>query len=393
VRALAAAGLMLAPWVACSSKSSNAPKCDPAQCGPGNDCIDDGSGSGPSCHLVCTEQSCPVGYYCNDGRPKSWCVENTLQFTPADGGVGDWGSPCSPTKGEGHNPACDLNNAFGCYGISPTDANAFCTQFGCLGDSDCPGGWWCATVNDAPNVTTTNVTFGKTRAVCLPRAYCAPCQLDHDCAPTADGLAQYCIADNQGNGYCTPRCSTSANCNGDAACNPHWRVCLPGNAAQPCARDEDCPLSAQDFAQHCDFGAIAADAGSGPTMGVCAPECGSDADCAGQDQHCQNSNTAYCTPRAGVCKGDGTLCSPCRSDADCTGGGFCLLEEYSGERFCSQAAKGTCSASGACPSKTGAPGSQVACTTMASSFAPVNQCVGLVQLGGMPIPGCWTASR
>jgi hypothetical protein len=171
-------------------------------------------------------------------------------------------------------------------------------------------------------------------------------------------------------------------------------VCLPGNAAQPCTRDEDCPLSAQSFAQHCDFGATAADGGTGggATAGVCAPECGGDSDC-DADQHCGNSSSTYCTPRAGACLGDGTLCSPCRSDADCTSGGYCLFEEYSGEHFCSQAAKGSCSAAGGCPSKTGAGSSKVACTTMASDFAPVNQCVGLVSLGGSSIPGCWTVSR
>jgi hypothetical protein len=129
-------------------------------------------------------------------------------------------------------------------------------------------------------------------------------------------------------------------------------------------------------------------------MGLCAPECGSDGDCdATKGQQCQNSNSSYCSPKAGVCKGDGTLCSPCRSDADCVNGGYCVEAPYSGERFCTQRAHGTCPGPGACPGSTGAPGSSVACTTQASNFAPANQCVGLVLLGGSPIPGCWTAGR
>src|SRR5205085_1465683 len=111
----------------------------------------------------------------------------------------------------------------------------------CLGDSDCPSGWWCASVNQAPNVTTTNTSYGRPpRPVCLPRWYCAPCQLDHDCSQTADGRDQYCMNDSQGNGYCTPRCATNGNCAGDASCVPHYNVCLGGTsgAQQACARDE-----------------------------------------------------------------------------------------------------------------------------------------------------------
>jgi hypothetical protein len=33
------------------------------------------------------------------------------------------------------------------------DTNAFCTFIGCRADSDCPGGWWCARVDDAPNAS------------------------------------------------------------------------------------------------------------------------------------------------------------------------------------------------------------------------------------------------
>jgi hypothetical protein len=29
----------------------------------------------------------------------------------------------------------------------------------------------------------------------------------------------------------------------------------------------------------------------------------------------------------------------------------------------------------------------------ASTFAPIDQCVGLVTLGGTQIPGCWTVSH
>jgi hypothetical protein len=301
-----------------------------------------------------------------------------------------------------------LADGFACYGISPSDANAFCTQFGCLGDSDCVGGWWCATVDDAPNVTTLKASWGKTRQVCLPRGYCAPCQLDHDCALTPDGQPQYCVADSQGNGYCTPRCTATSSCAADAACVPRWRVCrsIPA-AGMPCTRDEDCPPSAQDFAQHCDFGPTGAgvDAGLAAT-GVCASECGSDSDCdASQNQHCLNSTTSFCSPRAGVCKGNGKLCSPCRSDADCAasgggGGGFCILADYSTERFCTVPGSPAPNMMCSCPAgtTTGAPGATVGCSLppqpggppIPPSAPPPYQCVGLQILGGSPILGCWS---
>jgi hypothetical protein len=347
---------------------------------------------------VCTQQDCPFGYYCNDGQPKSWCVQNTLAFPSVP--MGQWGWPCTPPKWL-DNPACDLGNGFGCYGISPSDASAFCTQFFCVADSDCAGGWWCATVNVGPNVTTLNASYGKApQKVCLPRTYCAPCQLDHDCAPTADGQPQYCIADSQGNGFCTSRCAATTGCATDAQCVARWKLCISSTAGgTSCTRDEDCPPSAQDVAQHCDFGVQAADAGLTPS-GVCAPECGSDADCnAAQGQHCQNSNTAFCQPRAGLCKGDGKLCSPCRSDADCATGGFCVPADYSTERFCTTPGMPAANMMCSCPvHTTGSPLSSVGCTLpqppgnppLPPTFPPPYQCVGLENLGGSPVLGCWS---
>jgi hypothetical protein len=385
-RALAVLALVLA-WAACSSKAATGSKCDPSQCAAHNQCIDDGSGAGPSCHLVCTQQTdCPFGYYCNDGLPTSWCVANTLVFP---GGPKQWGTHCNPPQ-EGGNPACDSPNGFSCYGTSVGDANGFCTQFGCLADSDCAGGYWCATVNSAPNITTNTPAFGHPppRQVCLPRRYCDPCQLDHDCPPTLDGQPQYCTPDSQGNLYCAPHCETNGNCHPDAKCAPHWKLCIGASNTQACARDEDCPPSAQDVAQHCDFTQTAD--GGVATSGVCAPECGSNADCDASTQ-CMNSHTNFCTPRAGVCKGDGSLCSPCRSDNDCKTGGLCLQAESSPELFCSV----PCGAGPTCPSAMGEPGLAIGCTGAPTLPVepPANQCIGEVMAGGTPFLGCWSVHQ
>jgi hypothetical protein len=387
-------GLLGASASACSSSSAPAsPKCDPTKCAPGNDCIDDGSGSGASCHETCTGQTCPFGWYCNDGQPKSWCVQSTLDVGPSI--AGQWGTPCLPGDGEGGNKACDSNDGFSCYGVTPTDANAMCTVFGCVADSDCPGGWWCETVNTAPSVKTATRSFGKTRTVCLPRQYCATCQMDHDCPAAADGTQQHCILDANSNGFCSPQCASNANCALDARCKTQFNVCAPA-AGATCKSDDDCPPANNTY-QHCN-------------AGTCTPECGSAADC-NANQQCQPLGA--CVPRAGVCLGDGSFCAPCRADTDCKNGGFCLAAAYSTEHFCSQAmSSGTCPPdttgsgatlnappAGSCPTRAGnANYKAIACTIDPTSLAPANQCLGLVVFGtatGSPadVPGCWTVNR
>lgn len=388
----------------CSSGSgpSGAPACDSSKCATGNQCIDDGSGSGPTCHKVCTQQSqCPFGWYCNDGQlagqPASWCVQSTTALTPT---TGQWGTPCPPTGGETGNSACDTADSFACYGQSPTDANAFCTIFGCQQDSDCPGGWWCETVDKQPSVKSATRSFGPVRTVCTPRQYCSTCQMDHDCPAAADGTQQHCVQDTQGNGFCTPQCGSAANCALDAKCVTQWSVCTPAQGAT-CQSDDDCPPADGTF-QHCDAGA-------------CTPECASSSDCTGNGQKC--ATLATCQPRAGVCVGTGDFCSPCHADSDCTpGGGYCVYADYSTERYCSvPMSSGTCPKStqagveineppaGTCPKAPAGSSASVAgrgavgCTIV-KSVAPANECVALTSIsdgngGEAAIVGCWTINR
>jgi hypothetical protein len=338
-----------------------------------------------------------------------------------------------PGGGESNNPACDVADGFSCYGISPADANAFCTIFGCTKDSDCPGGWWCEVVNVAPNVTTTMRSFGPTRAVCVPRLYCATCTEDHDCSLAADGTEQHCAADANGNGFCATECTSSVSCPLDATCVAAFDVC----SATPCKANSDCPTFGgtpeQCFtgscklactsdascpllngapthcgpAGSCEAQACASDDDCPPTngtfqhcmAGACTPECGGPADCRA-DQTC--GVLSVCHPRAGVCLGDGGFCSPCRSDADCQDG-YCLNAPDSTERFCSQKAQGSCSIeaapTGTCPERpNGAKYLGVACTTESDGFAPADQCIGYVSLGTSTLeqeetPGCYTINH
>jgi hypothetical protein len=300
---------------------------------------------------------------------------------------GQWGASCPPSGGEGKNPACDVADGFACFGASPTDATAFCTLFGCEFDSDCPGTWWCSRVNQGPNVTSTKTTYGVTRSVCLPREACAPCHLDHDCPAAADGTPQHCVADAKGNLACAASCANDGNCALDATCKNWQSVCSPTQGAT-CQSDDDCP-AAGGVAQHCD-------------AGKCAPECASDIDCVGLTDggapaKCQWARV--CTPRAGTCLGDGTFCSPCRSDADCKNG-YCLNGlPYSTERFCS--VKSTvipCDTTD--PNPTGCPAHAASDNWVVNACVtePENQCEGFVVLGTATaqesaLPGCWTVNR
>jgi hypothetical protein len=296
--------------------------------------------------------------------------------------AGQFGTSCLPTDGEQNNPACDSTDGFACYGTSPTDASSFCTKFDCAADAECPAGWWCATVNKGPNVTSTKTTYGPTRPVCLPRAYCSPCSTDRDCPLTPDGVQQHCARDANGSGYCSVGCAGAANCPFDAVCQNWQSLCTPSGGSA-CVTDDDCSPSAQGIAQHCD-------------ARQCTPECGSDSDCP-SGATCQWHQ--LCAPRAGTCLGNGGFCSPCRSDADCKNG-YCLSgAPYSTERFCSVVSTVTpCDSTTldppGCPPHTASDHwAGIACTT-----DPPNQCEGLVVMGaatgaGGALPGCWTANR
>jgi hypothetical protein len=438
-RSASLAAIALVWALGCSSSSPPA-SCTTSGCPAGDACVDDGAG--PACREACSQQGqCPLGFFCNDGQPQSWCVQSTLQLVR---GEGQWGTPCSAAAGFDGNPACDTNDNFLCYGVAPTDATTFCTYYDCLYDSDCPGGWWCATIDDAPNVATASRTFGATRPVCLPRQYCAPCKMDHDCSPAEDGSQEHCVGATDATGatgaFCAPQCATSDDCPLDATCVIQWGVCadrrcasdgdcqtsgtaetcVAGVCAVTCATDADCPPS-NGLPQRCAAGpaggscapqSCLSDDDCPPTLdtfqhcnaGACTPECASDADCnpGVSDQTCVP--LSVCAPRAGTCAGDGHFCSPCRSDLDCTEG-YCLVSAYSKERFCSQTmpAGTACSATtgapaGACPTGMGANYKAAACTSSPTDFAPANQCIGEVTFGVAAgqvqyQPGCWTLNR
>jgi hypothetical protein len=342
----------------CTSKTG----CENSQCATGNECID--NGKDVSCRLVCAlnadgtggQSTCPFNYHCVDGK-RPYCAPDATKYAKST--KGQWGAPCVATGGIDTNPACDTDQNFACYAQTPSDGAAFCTQYNCGSDADCKGGWYCGTINTAPNAVQADRVVGATVTLCLPRTYCAPCKSDIDCVPSG-GAREHCVSDNGGSKYCAPECNGDSQCNQEASCADN-----------------------------------------------------------------SEANTKVCTPNAGLCVGDGTFCSPCRSDADCTGGGACVTSSYSTEHFCATpnggscplvdgpAGSNSCKLSANCP-KNAISGGKTSCSfkgkenvcnavdSQGNSVAgtpnswpniPNNFCFGEVKLDTAYVPGCWTKPR
>lgn len=337
----------MAVLVACGDKDPSAPTapaaCDSSKCLPGNTCLP--LNGETKCRKTCASNddpatSCPLGYICVDTAPGAvspFCVQTTAvssQGTPVVAKTdGQWGFPCQATFGA-ENPACDADQGFYCYAVSPSDGDAYCTTYGCEKDSDCGPGFGCQVVNNYPNANTLKrKEFGAaaTQNACIRRTYCSACTSDIDC-PTIAGVKQHCIADEAGRAFCTPECTSTQAC---------------------------------------------------PTQAKCVTATLTD-----------ESQAMICYPRAKACIGDGSLCAPCLSDADCGADGICTKGDYTTERFCATAAPGgDCKQ---CPkSIPGLPDRKIGCTSKATEELPVGYCAGLLSIKGTvgADVGCWAPDR
>ena len=245
--------------VAASAACSGAGSCRDSECATGNRCI---AFKGETrCRRPCGSNSdpatsCPFGYTCTDplDGTTAICVQDAARTADGraivQGPLGTWGARCQANLGR-ENPGCDTAQGFVCHGISPTDANAYCTRAGCTRNDECGAGFWCGTVNATPNVTSARrTTIGEVGTVCLRRSFCAPCSVDLDC-PRIEGREQRCVADANGSGLCAPQCTENANCPNEAQCADLGlpsKVCFPranqcvgdGSLCSPCRADTDC---------------------------------------------------------------------------------------------------------------------------------------------------------
>ncbi len=343
VRSFTFASLVgLGVLAACSSENDNTapPPCDDAKCAPGNKCLP--LNGETKCRKTCSSNadpttSCPFGYTCSDTETgvEPFCIQ--------DAALRDDGTPLEkkPSGQWGaacqanlgfENPGCDTEQAFYCYGESPADGDAYCTRYDCEKDSDCGAGFWCGKINQQPNVNT------AVRS------------------PASIGVVQ--------------------------------NVCLRRTYCSMCKVDLDCP-PVKGKAQHC------IDDASGARF--CAPECDSDQACANEAQCADvGIGAKICYPRATVCVGDGSLCSPCRVDTDCSEGSVCAKGNYTTEKACTKKVSSCDECIALAPAN-----HPVGCTSKETDTIPKSHCVGLYELGtpagpGQPQPydfGCWSPDR
>ncbi|MCO4760784.1 MAG: hypothetical protein KC502_04725 [Myxococcales bacterium] len=201
----------------------------------------------------------------------------------------------------------------------------------------------------------------------------ATCASNLDCAKY--GLSCYVTNDKTGTGICSRGCETETDCGGGLAhCNnvEGALVCTLPRYCDPCTSAQECgpeaPICAKD------------DKG----IGFCTTSCTVNQDACSGDALCRKYGPKVtdfaCMPARGSCSGDGSQCSPCKTNGDCGDNHTCFQADGSTERFCSQHCNPKASGNTGC----------------AAGF----QCVphgdkGLCYqvIGGKPRPSCSVATR
>jgi hypothetical protein len=224
--------------------------------------------------------------------------------------------------------------------------------------------------------------------------------IENDDCDTAQGFACYGTSPTDAKSYCT-----RYDCTKDTECGPgFWcakinvtpnvgtarratigdvqTVCLRRDYCATCTADLDCP-DLEGAHHHC----IPDDSG----VSFCTPECTGAANCH-NEANCADVGIGpkICYPRAGVCLGDGSLCSPCRVDTDCGDDGACVKGDYTTEKACAKKV----TACTACPKTIKTPARTIGCSKDASATIPANYCVGLYSKAGtLSDIGCWTPNN
>jgi hypothetical protein len=327
------------------------------------------------------------------------------------------------------SPACSSKSTAGCVDSNCAEGNK------CL---ELDGEVRCRKVCSSNHDPSTSCPFNHT---CVPRdgaeSFCVknaleltegpglwgtPCVasqgIDNPACDADQGFFCYGTAPNDGAAYCTlygcgsdSECAAGYYC-GDVNSSPNVaspvrivgateKVCLKRTYCAPCRGDMDCPAQG-GVEQRC----VADDDGNQ----FCATTCANNGNCP-YDARCVEGpaeDAMVCYPRAGRCVGDGSVCSPCRSDADCPEGA-CVQGKYTTEKHCTVASKITCTVGTGgvqpgvhydCPTLT-EPTELVRCIGSGDKISkdqglesvPPNHCHGLYRLDKSIDVGCWTPDR
>lgn len=389
---LTAAGVLFMSGLAPACSSSNNTNatttttpaaCDETKCGTGNKCL---AGSGETkCRRPCAANTdCPTGATCVTATTPSdttgctkvmvtdaaanFCAPLALsggaKLSPYTCDATPKGCVAGPAEGQWccddlpaetyEQPFCVRN--LNPYNVGPKQFGVSCLAtagFDTNPDCDTAQGFYC---------------YGKSPAD--GGSYCTRygCTSDRECAP-----GMYCGTINV-----APNVTTAKPTRGKTT-----TACLKRDYCAPCNADFDCPTS-----QFCVLDANGA--------GICAKPCTATDNCP-KDAKCVSAGLAskVCYPRAGVCAGDGSLCSPCRSDADCGEDGACVPGEYTTERSCAKKSAIPCNTGSTpgtdfkCPAS-GKPGATIRCRGDIFEQVPQNYCHGLYAFGESADVGCWS---
>ena len=400
---VATAALIVALLPACSSAQTGPfegtpdppiTECDPSKCAPGNECVKmdgDLKCRKPCASNVDPKASCPSNFFC--------ATANEPSTVPAE---------CAKLAVAVSQTLCAQFAAAGSrltgYACPPPVAPRGCVA------ADDKGGFCC---NAEPAET-------LTKPVCVknfkdverpgPKQWGAPCNpikgLDNnDDCDAAQGFFCYGTSPADAAAYCTRYgCHANRECTGGFTCatinvgpnvttgkrtvHETTTACVRRDYCASCQSDVDCPpLSGR--AQYCVL--------DDNSAGFCAPACNSADNCNFEAKCVDALGTGVktCYPRAGACVGDGSLCSPCRSDGDCGSDGACVKGEYTTERFCAKRSTGTCTASARKCSPSSKPGARLDCVVPDSTTpSPLdNYCYGLYAFGTGNDIGCWSPDR
>jgi hypothetical protein len=320
-------------FLSSSACGTNVVGCDNSKCLAGNTCIVYQGLS--KCRKACssntdTTTDCPFGYICKDanGDNAPFCVASTALTAG--------GAPL-------------VEKPSGQWG-------APCSASKGLQNPDCDGDQGFACYGTSPTDAA---------------AYCTryDCAKDDDCGP-----GFWCTKVNV-----TPDVNTANRKSfGDVR-----NVCLRRGYCATCATDVDCPTIA-GTPQACLVGA--------DNTKFCVPQCNGPGTCPTEAKCITVDRGAltFCYPRAQVCVGDGSLCAPCRSDADCGADGACLKGDYTTERSCGKKT----SACTSCPHTAPVQSRSVGCFDTPQPTQPANYCFGIYQIAGQPSDiGCWSPDR
>lgn len=257
------------------------------QCDDDNDCLDcENSETCPEQkEIKCMENIC--AFNCRD---QSECPDGTV--CALSGGdywcIGIYFQQGDGTAGE-PCPNGTCASGFTCLDDFPaSETGAFCSNE-CTTSRECP-----------PDMTCRNYADSEA-SWCVPRAWCEECDLDFQCGFSSD----LCVLDESGSAFCGSDCDpqVSGTCPVDSECSEVF-LCT----------------ESERWVTDCDS--------------VCTGGCSE-----------TDAPVYQCLSSWGSCTGDGTICSPCKYDAQCEIGSNCVFIPESGSSICAS----TCTYYTDCP--------------------------------------------